>query len=66
MRDIKKAVNEYNNKFLESNKGQFYISDFEQIKEMSNNNLYNIMTNSLCAGFIIGYRFAKNESRKGQ
>lgn len=66
MRDIEKAIKDYNNKFLDSNKGQFYCSDFMQIKKLSKNDVYDIMQNSMMAGFIIGYRFAKREIRKGQ
>lgn len=66
MRDIEKAIKDYNNKFLDSNKGQFHCSDFMQIKEMSNNDIWKLITNGMCAGFIIGYRFAKREIRKGQ
>lgn len=65
-RDIKKAIQDYNKKFLNSDKGQFHCSDFMQIKEMSNNDIWDLIANGMSAGFIIGYRFAKREMKKQQ
>lgn len=64
MRDINKAIADYKKQFfVRSNKGQFYVSDFVQIKELSDGTTFDIIANGMMAGFMIGYRFAKREMK---
>ena len=58
------AINEYQRK--KENKGCFTVSDLCEIFELSKGNSFEIMQNSLCAAYIIGYRTAKREERKRQ
>lgn len=61
---IENAINEYF-KRKNKNKGCFYLGDFIELLEMSNGK-YELMFNSLNAGYIIGYRTAKREIKKNE
>ena len=70
-RDIAKAIEEYKQRYSGKNgkEAAFFISDTNQIMELSaddtpGNMLYNIIFNSLEAGFMIGYRKAQRDARK--
>ena len=56
---IKNALADYWSR-KNKNKGAFFVNDFTELFEMSKND-YELMCNSLNAGFIIGYRTAKRE-----
>jgi hypothetical protein len=57
MRNIKRSIDQYKNTFGKTNntEGAFYLSDYQQILSMSNNN-FELVSNALRAGFMIGYR----------
>ena len=61
MRDIEKAITDYNKKFSNSKKGCFYLRDIRKIHDMSNGDIYECINNALSAGFMVGYRLAKRE-----
>ena len=70
-RDLKKHIAEYRRKFLDkqsrTTRGQFYYTDFQQINEITGhgeNRDYLLVWNALQAGFMIGYKAAKNEARR--
>lgn len=67
-RDLNKAIEDYKRKFWKrgNRKGILFVSDFLQIDEMSNGSKACMIDNALMAGFMIGYRFAKRESRKAR
>lgn len=64
-RDLKRYVADYQQTFLKKNgrRGAFYMSDVEQIVEMSND-LVVAAYCALQAGFMVGYRAAKAEARR--
>ena len=69
MRDIKKAILEYKRRFEDTNEGGFYLSDYCQIRDMSETGsiygtLLAAIDNALQAGFMIGYRKGLNDARK--
>lgn len=63
MRDMSKAIKEYEQKFKGTNKGYFLASEYQQIKDMSADT-WDCIHNSMMAGFIIGYRFANREMKQ--
>ena len=75
-RDLGKYVADYKSQFMHKdnhNKGALYQSDYTQIYQMSNDpdktiggRLYNAIDNALMAGFMIGYKCAKREAKRGQ
>lgn len=67
MRDIKKAIQDYKKQFfVRSGKGQFYVSDFVQVNELSDGTAFDLVANGMMAGFMIGYRYAKREMKRGK
>ena len=67
MRDIKKDIQDYKEQFFtRSDKGQFYVSDFEQVNELSDGTTFDLVANGMMAGFMIGYRCAKREMKRGK
>jgi hypothetical protein len=64
-RDLSKAINEYQRRFERTKTGVFYAGDYDQLREMSVN-VFDLVHNSLAAGFMIGYRCAKREQKKGR
>lgn len=67
MRDIKKSIQDYKEQFfVRSGKGQFYLSDFEQVDELSDGTTFDLIANGMMAGFMIGYRYAKREMKRGK
>ena len=71
-RNIKKSIETYNKKYLNSKnnptgKGLFAISDYAQIKEIAeenNGDIYDIIDAALKAGFIVGYNQAKKDLKQ--
>lgn len=71
-RNIKKSIETYNKKYLNSKnnptgKGLFAISDYAQIKETAeenNGDIYDIIDAALKAGFIVGYNQAKKDLKQ--
>ena len=74
MRNIEKAVEQYKEKYFTKensrNRGGFWLSDFQQIKELAERRnggkpeLFTAIDISLMAGYMIGYRTAKREDRE--
>ena len=60
-RSIEKAIEEYKKLFCGDNckRGQFFVSDYMQIKELSKGDYWQSVSNATMAGFMIGYRTAK-------
>ena len=54
MRSIKKAVEDYKQKFRGNDR--FTLSDMAQVKEISTDDIYDMIINALRAGYMIGYR----------
>lgn len=67
-RDLNKAIEDYKRKFWKrgEQKGALFASDYQQIWDMSNGDSFHCVDNALMAGFMIGYRCAKRENRKGR
>ena len=70
-RDLEKSIEAYKKRFYNAtgNAGAFFASDVEQIKDLATTedgevSLFDAIGNALEAGFMIGYRYAKNEARK--
>ena len=67
-RDLKKYLEEYRAKYYH-NQGKrgscFYQTDAQQIFKMSEGDLCEAIFNALEAGFMVGYKAAKRERRKG-
>lgn len=67
-RDLRKYLADYMEHFEKKNRGCFYTNDFYQIMEITadggEGGVYSLILNSLMAGFMIGYRKAKRDSRK--
>lgn len=65
-RDLNKYIAEYEHLFRKSkgNRGAFYASDINQIVEISKNDSVVATFKALRAGFMIGYRAAKAETRR--
>lgn len=63
-RSIEKAIADYKKKYFNTldNAGAFYVSDYYQIMELSQNKV-DCIDNALMAGYMIGYRTAKREAR---
>ena len=68
MQRITNAVYDYQQFIDRTGRGLFYASDLCQLRDMSLKdgrvNIYDLMSNALSAGFMIGYRCAKREARK--
>ena len=69
-RNLQKALQDYEKQFGGNDqRGAFYMSDLEQIRELSTPagstlpDPYQLAGNALRAGFMIGYRTAKKEKR---
>ena len=60
---IENAISEYWKR--KNKKGIFYLNDFEELKNLSNDK-FDLINNSLIAGYIIGYRSAKREIKKNK
>lgn len=62
-RDMQKLIDEYDEKFpYNGNKGpKIGAGDLQLLYQISNGDSFRIMDNSLSAGFMIGYKYAKNE-----
>ena len=68
-RDMSKAIADYKKSYGKKagNEGAFFPNDVEQIREISVGGVdreYNLVVNSLRAGFMIGYRKAQRDYRK--
>lgn len=65
MRSIKRSIDQYENTFGKKRNGEgaFYVSDFQQIMDMSASN-FDIISNALRAGFMIGYRKGREHEAK--
>lgn len=63
-RDLRKAVQEYDKRFGAGNNGQFYVSDLNQIMDMSGYkqtyDVYSVMCTALKVGFIVGRRSSRH------
>jgi hypothetical protein len=57
MRNIKRSIEQYKDTFgkKNDNEGAFYLSDVQQLLDMSNSDI-ELVSNALRAGFMIGYR----------
>lgn len=64
MRDIKKAITDYRKKFEGTKRGYFLVTDYLQIKELSEGDIWKCMDNALMSGFMIGYRLGVKETKK--
>ena len=68
MQRITNAVYDYQQFIDRTGRGAFRWNDLKQLMDMSSKdgsvNVYDLMSNSLYAGFMIGYRCAKREARK--
>lgn len=74
-RNVVKYVEEYESKYLNdgTNKAQFYVHDFTEVFKMAEAKInqktggefwFWVATYAMELGFMIGYKFAKNESRR--
>ena len=70
MRDINKAIADYQKKFGgNSAEGAFYAADVKQIRDTAeglagNNRDFELISNALQAGFMSGYRKGQADARK--
>lgn len=71
-RSIKKAVNDYWN-YTEKkgrNTGAIYAGDIQELIEMStkagHTDVFELASNGLMAGYMLGYRRAKREEARGK
>ncbi len=68
-RDLEKYIAEYERKFADrEGYSNIYASDIEQMHEMDKTNghsLYHLISNCLTAGFMIGYKAAQKDMKKG-
>ena len=66
-RDLKKAIADYKKQYerRNGNEAAFYYDDLQQIHDMSADE-YDVISNALIAGFMIGYRKAQRDHRKKQ
>ena len=72
-RDLSRLTAEYEKKYYNaptnSKRGQFWLSDYMQIMEMSKDcqgggvDLYDLVSNALKAGFMIGYNTRRADER---
>ena len=60
---IKKAIEEYS-KIKNKSVGCFWVEDYTELIELSGDK-YELISNSLKAGFIIGYRAGQRKIKKG-
>lgn len=58
---IENAIKDYWSR-KNKNKGVFFVNDFTELLTMSKSE-FELMANSLNAGYVIGYRAAKREQR---
>lgn len=72
-RDINKAIQEYKKNYegRSDGTGAFYMDDLRQIQATAEgmsgfDRDYELITNALMAGFMIGYRKAKADTKKGR
>ncbi len=67
-RDMRKAIADYKKRYggKTNAEGAFFCDDIAQIAEISGgvDKTYNLIENSLLAGFMIGYRKAQRDYRK--
>ena len=68
-RDLVKDIQTYKEQFEGTGAGAFYVDDLRQIRETAGSlqgadRDFELITNALQAGFMIGYRKAKNEREK--
>lgn len=61
MRDCKKHIEKYNKMLSSNNAGGFFVDDINQIKELSDGELYEAIEAALKVGYIVGYNRAKKE-----
>lgn len=64
MRNAIKDISEYQKKTNRINRGKFYLNDMYQINELSDGNKWDCIANAMMFGFMVGYRFAKNEKKE--
>ena len=62
---MQKAIEEYQTR-KDKSKGTFKMSDLIEIMEISKGDSFKIMSNSLDAAYIIGYRTAKRETSQAR
>lgn len=72
-RDINKAIQEYKKNYegRSDGTGAFYMDDLRQVQATAEgmsgfDRDYELITNALMAGFMIGYRKAKADTKKGR
>ena len=70
IRDIRKAVNQYERMYDEdTGRACFYSSDFSQLLKLAEKEpdgqvqLFDLMSKCLAAGFAVGYRTAQRDLR---
>ena len=61
-RNIRKCIAEYQQKYYPAKKDYFTTGDLYQINDISDDK-FDIISNALMAGFIVGYRAAKRDSK---
>lgn len=72
MRNIFKAIEDYKKKFSgNSTNGALYMTDILQIRDTAEGMAggdrdFELISNALQAGFMIGYRKGKADARKGK
>ena len=71
-RDLKKAIQEYKKNYegRSDGAGAFYMDDLRQIQATAEgmsgfNRDFELINNALMAGFMIGYRKGKADTKKG-
>lgn len=66
-RSMRKAIEDYEKKFIDGNNrntGAFYYSDLMEMNQITDGDKYDTIVKSLEAGFMIGYRCAMRNQRK--
>ena len=73
MRDIEKAIADYDRlidevtKDKETGEAAFWLSDFRQIIDRNpDGNQFDLISDALRAGFIIGQRYQKRQQKKAR
>ena len=53
---IRKAIAQYEKKFVAAEAGKYYVSDLNEVREIGDGDLAKTIMAALQAGYMIGYR----------
>lgn len=62
------AIKQYKGRFLKEgkndNEGAFFLNDLYDIMDISGGDQYDLVSNALMAGFMVGYRKGKSDAKR--